>query len=408
MNECPNHRSFPTLRAGHHFSPGRRAGWLVTMLALVALLLPAASARAAEEILNNASIIELQGLSLGDAVILGKIKTSKCNFDTSLNALKELKAAKVSPAVIEAMLATKTTTASTTAPATAAPAASGNLNDPLAPHPGGVWLLQETGGKKTMSRIEYSRPAMANKVGGYNPWTGMSHEQFVYLAGTKAKLELPDRRPVFYFYFVTGQQFANQGGSFEFLNAQSPDEFMLTRFQIKDGQRQLSISKGNAWYQSRGLNKSIRGFETEKVGEGIYKVTFKKDLANGEYAFSSANGQGYGQCFPFGIASTNAWKIDVATMDPEVKRHCDILKTGKTDDVIKSLKALREMDAPEAVPDIVACLSQTHPNVIRDACRTLAVLGDTSNIPSLEPLLKHSRSDVKKDAQEAINAMGGK
>jgi len=361
---------------------------------------------AAEEVLNNASIIELQGLSLGDAVIIGKIKTSKCNFDTSLNGLKELKAGKVSAAVIEAMLATKSTTAPTTAPAAAV--ANGDVNDPLAPHPGGVWLLQEDGAKKTMTRIESFRPAMANKVGGYNPWTGMSHEQFVYLPGTKATLELPVRRPVFYFFFVTGQQFSSQGGSFEFLNAHSPEEFMLTRFQIKDGQRQLSISKGNAWYQSRGVNGAMRGFESEKVGEGIYKILFKKDLANGEYAFSSANGQGYGQCFSFGISSTNAWIVDKNITDPEVKRLCGILKTGKPDEIIKSLKTLREMDAPEAVPDILACLTSSNSNVIRDACRTLAVLGDSSNVPSIEPLLKHSRADVKKDAQDAINALSGK
>ena len=183
---------------------------------------------------------------------------------------------------------------------------------------------------------------------------------------------------------------------------------MLTRFQIKDGQRQLSISKGNAWYQSRGLNKSIRGFEAEKVADGIYKVAFKKDLANGQYAFSSANGQGYGQCFPFGISSTNAWIIDKNITDPEVKRLCDILKTGKPDEIIKALKTLREMDTPEAVPDILGCLTSSNSNVIRDACRTLAVLGDSSNVPSIEPLLKHSRADVKKDAQDAINALSGK
>lgn len=92
------------------------------------------------------------------------------------------------------------------------------------------------------------------------------------------------------------------------------------------------------------------------MADGIYKISFEKDLANGEYAFSSANGQGYGQCFPFGISSTNAWTIDKTITDPEVKRLCDILKTGKPDEMIKSLKTLREMDAPEAVPDIVACL----------------------------------------------------
>jgi hypothetical protein len=397
---------FPRSACSRHIRISINNCWALPFLCgALGIFLFALASPAADEVLNNASVIELQGLGLGDPVIIGKIKTSKCNFDTSINGLKELKAAKVSSPVIEAMLATKSTTVTAAA---AAPAVNGDVNDPLAMHAGGVWTLQEVDGKKAMTRIEFFRPIMANKVGGYNPWTGMSHEQFVYLPAAKSKLELPDRRPVFYFYFVTGQQLASQGGSYEFLNAQSPEAFMLTRFQIRDGQRQLSISKGNAWYQSRGINTSLRGFEAEKVADGIYKVTFKKDLANGEYAFSSANGQGYGQCFPFGISSTNAWVVDKTISDPEVKRLCDTLKTGKPDEVIKSLKTLREMDAPEAVPQIVACLNNSNPNVIRDSCRTLAVLGDTSNVSSIEPLLKHSRADVRKDAQDAINALSGK
>ena len=356
------------------------------------------------EVLDNASVIALQKLNLGDPVVIEKIKTSRCNFDTSIKGLTELKQANVSSAVIQAMLATK----SAASPAPAAPVPSGDLNNPVAPHPCRVWVLQEPNGQKTMARVEYLRPILQNAVRGYNPWTGVSHEQFVYLPGPKSKLELSERRPVFYFYFVTGQQLSTQGGSYEFLNAQSPAEFMLTRFQVKDGQRQISVSRGNAWYQSQGINKGIHGFESEKVSEGIYKVTFKKDLANGQYAFSSANGQGFGQCFHFGIASTNAWVVDKEISDPEVKRLCEILKTGKPEERIKALKTLREMDAPESVPDIVACLNHPNSNVMRDACRTLAVLGDTSNIPAIEPLLKHSRSDVRKDAQDAINALSAR
>src|ERR1700679_1638030 len=48
---------------------------------------------AADEKLTNASILELQGLNLGDGVIIEKIKASKCDFDTSIAALKQLKEA---------------------------------------------------------------------------------------------------------------------------------------------------------------------------------------------------------------------------------------------------------------------------------------------------------------------------
>ena len=59
------------------------------LLAFIFSITP--SLRAEDETLTNASVIELQNLSLGDAVLIEKIKTSKCNFDTSITGLKQLK-----------------------------------------------------------------------------------------------------------------------------------------------------------------------------------------------------------------------------------------------------------------------------------------------------------------------------
>jgi hypothetical protein len=59
------------------------------------------------EVLNNAAVIELKGLGLGENLIVDKIKTSRCDFDVSINGLKQLKAAAVPDAVIRAMLAVK-------------------------------------------------------------------------------------------------------------------------------------------------------------------------------------------------------------------------------------------------------------------------------------------------------------
>jgi hypothetical protein len=105
-------------------------------LVLVSGIVPLHSADV--EVLDNASVIALQKLNLGDPVVVDKIKTSKCNFDTSIKGLTELKQANVSPAVIQAMLATK----SAASPATAPSVVNGDLNNPLAPHPGGVWVCR--------------------------------------------------------------------------------------------------------------------------------------------------------------------------------------------------------------------------------------------------------------------------
>jgi hypothetical protein len=102
--------------------------------------------------------------------------------------------------------------------------------------------------------------------------------------------------------------------------------------------------------------------------------------------------------------------VDAPTIikDPRINELCSTLQSSKADDVIDALKELRKSNAPEAVPEILPCLEQNNPNVIRDACRTLAVLGDKKIIASIEPLLKHSRSDVRNDAKNAIATLRAK
>jgi hypothetical protein len=381
--------------------------WLVAVLSIGILTLSQQLSSAADEVLKNASIVELQGLNLGDAVIIEKIKASKCDFDTSIDGLKQLKKDKISDAVIQAMIA-KNAPATSSSPSVAM--SPGDVNNPLSPHPAGVWLLKETNGKKEMVQLEFQHPRP--ETSGSYAWAGFGAqvEQIATLAGATADLELPNRKPTFYFYFGGAGQFANQGGAYEFMSTQSPKDIMLVKFQLrKSGDhytRTLQISRSSAWEGSSTLDKATRELEWEKVADGIYKVTPKKDLANGEYAFASTMSGGYGQVFPFGISSDS--KVEGGVMDPEVARLCETLKTGKPNEQIKALKDLRNMSAPEAVDSILPCLTSSNPNVIRDACRTLAVLGTKAVIPSIEPLLKHPRADVKKDAQDAIDLLNSR
>jgi HEAT repeat protein len=92
----------------------------------------------------------------------------------------------------------------------------------------------------------------------------------------------------------------------------------------------------------------------------------------------------------------------------DVKNICTMLKASDVDEVTDALKALRGLNAPSAVPEILPVLKSSTPNLVRDACRTLAVLGDKSIIPSIEPLLKDPNPKVQKDAQDAIFALKAK
>jgi HEAT repeat protein len=95
--------------------------------------------------------------------------------------------------------------------------------------------------------------------------------------------------------------------------------------------------------------------------------------------------------------------------ETEVKQICGLLKGSQPAEVIDGLKSLRGLkSANSAIPEILPLLKHQHPNVIRDACRTLAVLGNKDLVPSIEPLLNHPNAAVKKDAQDAIFALRAK
>src|SRR5262249_45514686 len=72
------------------------------------------------------------------------------------------------------------------------------------------------------------------------------------------------------------------------------------------------------------------------------------------------------------------------------------------DSIMDGLKALRGMHVPEAVPQILPMLRDPNTHVVRDACRTLAVIGNRDVIPYIQPLLAHPSGDVRADAKDAI------
>jgi HEAT repeat protein len=94
--------------------------------------------------------------------------------------------------------------------------------------------------------------------------------------------------------------------------------------------------------------------------------------------------------------------------DTEIKQLCEQLKSSDWREVQSGLKALRDLNAPAAVPEIVPCLKHANPFVTRDACRTLAAVGNKDVIPSIEPLLNDPNKAVQKDAQDAITALRSK
>jgi HEAT repeat protein len=79
--------------------------------------------------------------------------------------------------------------------------------------------------------------------------------------------------------------------------------------------------------------------------------------------------------------------------------------TGDKKELMEALKALRGLKAQSIAAKLVPLLQHPDANVKRDACRTLAVIGDKSMVKDIEPLLQSKEKAVVEDAQKAINAL---
>jgi hypothetical protein len=239
----------------------------------------------AAETLTNSSIVDLHKLGLGEAVIVEKIKTSQCNFDTSTDALKKLKEAGIPDSVLAAMIS---------GGGRKSVKEGGDPNDPLAPHATGVYLYQVVDGKPKMIAMSSSSVERVKSGGGWGMAYGATAKSRAVISGLSANLQLNDSRPTFYFYLTEGLESM----------ASSPDQFALCQFELKKdkNERRLVIGKANWGGSSFGVDpKSMREFTSEKVAEGIFKVVPNASLAPGEYAFVLASGGGVSRMYDFGI-----------------------------------------------------------------------------------------------------------
>jgi hypothetical protein len=241
--------------------------------------------QAAEETLNNNTVIELVKLGLGESLVIDKIKASRCNFDVSITGIKQLKSSSVPDGVISAMLAaSKGVTGRLNE-------SSGDPNDPKSDE------------KPKLTKTEPSVYSQQKTGAAFFAAYGQTAKSKAVLHPAQAVLRTSNRKPVFYFYFEN-----TKSGLGETMNtATSPNEFVLAQFECKDKDnlRQLVVGQFNAYSGSQfgPEDKAIRAFDFEKLLPGIYKVCPKQDLANGEYGFfyGGHSAGGGGKVFDFAI-----------------------------------------------------------------------------------------------------------
>ena len=268
----------------------RKANFIfVCLLSISFCFIASLNTFAQDEIMTNDEVISLAGAGLNSSIIVNKIKTSKTNFDLSTDALIKLKKAGVSDDIVTAMLEAKSGKSLNTAP-TSTTAASGDPNDPMSPHGYGLYLYEEKNGVRKMTQLMPNVSAQNRTGGGFTaavtPFGLGKRKTKANLPGTTANLQIQDANPVFYFYLdVKSGGLSTTSGI-----PSTPSEFALVRFNVRDDNREVTIAKSNAYGSKGGLSDEyVVEFSAQDLGNGIFKVTPKTALKNGEYGFYLLN-----------------------------------------------------------------------------------------------------------------------
>lgn len=263
---------------------------IIALGVLAAAFFVAAMPAAAQEVMNNDEVISLAKAGLNPSIIVGKIRSSKTNFDTSTDALIKLKQAGVSDDVVAAMLEAKS------GKAMAAPVNSGSVrgtgdpNDPMTLKNYGIYLYEMRDGSPKMTQLQPNVSAQNRTGGGFTaavtPFGLGKVKTKANLPGRNASLQITDTMPVFYFYLDVSSGGLNTASGIP----STPNEFTLVRFNQRSDNREVTISKTNSWGGKGGLSDEyVVALKAEDLGNGIFKVTPQADLKKGEYGFYLVN-----------------------------------------------------------------------------------------------------------------------
>jgi hypothetical protein len=252
----------------------RRQTFLATLLFL--LLASTIWSQQLSARITNQDVIDMAGLGLSDDVIIAKIRAASAGgtlqFDTSVNGLKELKAAKVSDEVIKVMI----NPAPPAGPVVVA--ATPISNDPNLPPPE-VGVYWKNG--FAFARIEgqvISQAKVGGKAGSMFTY-GLRNEHWdAYLDGPQSKTVVSDRQAVFYIYVPDGGSAA---------------DFALISLEKKGNRREFQIgSFGGITGGKSGVKREKEiDFTAEHVGIRMYRLKLAAEMKPGEYAFFMGTGQ---------------------------------------------------------------------------------------------------------------------
>lgn len=275
------------------------------ILLILCTVAASASGQQSPKKMNNNDVIEMLGLGLTDEVIIDKIHAApETDFDTSIEGLKALKTAKVSDAVIRAMINPHPAPPSI-ASAGKESATAGDPNDPNSQHDPGIYVYAKSKNGLQLTMLEPTVYSQGKSGGMFKSAMTYGIAKVKWKAvvkGAHANVKTADRGAAFYFYFeesTPGLSHASFGGT------TTPNEFTLLKFEEKKDSRETVVMQGNAFGASSGTDqKANTGFSFTKLKPGVYKVVPEAPLTPGEYCFLSPTGIG-----AFGAGSAGATRL---------------------------------------------------------------------------------------------------
>jgi hypothetical protein len=279
---------------------------------ILSLLLALAVLGCAQDALTNDAVVKMAKAGLSEDVILSMVNTRPAKYSVTPDSLIELKSAGVSDKIVAAMVARSSVAVPAAPPPTAA---SGDPNDPAAPHDSGIYVYsKDRNGEYKMTVLEqaaYQGSKTGGLLGTVMTYGIKKAKMKAVIPGQHASIRTPDPQPVFYFYFE--DKAAGLGkGAFGAGAVSNPNQFALVKLTVTKNSRETIIGEFGALGSSTGTNeKSMVTFRSERMRPGLYKVVPAAPMESGEYCFLvsqinmgafGAGAAGASQIFDFAVA----------------------------------------------------------------------------------------------------------
>jgi hypothetical protein len=252
------------------------------------------------QVLGNLDVIKMAAAGLSDDLVIGVIqRAERTSFDTSSEALIKLKTAKVSDAVIMAMLDPEESPVSphvareVTSKPNPTKASISGPSIPKGPAEAGIYMANADSASLTLLEPTLFSEAKSNSFVTRMTAGIAKMKMRAVVRSPRASIRTTSQQPVFYFNFENKSSgLSNSGGLPGWMSAAtSPNEFVLVQMYEKSNARELIMGEANAFSQSSGTrSEDTVPFRIERLAPGYYKVTPTEVLGPGEFCFFYAGG----------------------------------------------------------------------------------------------------------------------